>query len=224
MPLPDVSMSASNTFIKICGVRDAAMAQHVFASGGDAVGFVFHAPSPRAVSIDTARDIVAALPDGVCSVALFVDADAGFVREVIREVRPTLLQFHGDESPDDCAKYGHRFWRAIRVSAKTDLLECAARYRDAERLLLDADASARGLHGGSGQGFDWSLIPPTMRQSIVLSGGLTSDSVGHAVTQIAPWGVDVSSGVEQEKGIKSRALVAQFIAQVRQSDAASQRQ
>jgi phosphoribosylanthranilate isomerase len=76
--------------------------------------------------------------------------------------------------------------------------------------LLDADASARGLHGGSGQGFDWSLIPPVMRRRIILSGGLSPDNVGQALSEVSPWGVDVSSGVEQEKGVKSRALIAQF--------------
>jgi phosphoribosylanthranilate isomerase len=209
------------TRIKICGitrVEDALAAAH---AGADAIGLVFHAPSPRAVEIDAARAICDALPAFVSSVALFVNETVDTVQEVIRRVQPSLLQFHGDEEPGTCARFTMPYLRALRVGAgmrPADLLEFEARFPSARALLLDAHVE--GLYGGSGRTFDWSLIPDAMRERIVLSGGLAPENVGEAVRRVRPWAVDVSSGVEMagHKGLKDHAKITQFIEAVRHAD------
>ena len=214
--------SNHRTRIKICGVRDAETANFAINSGADAVGLVFSPPSPRAVEVDVARDVVAALPNTAISVALFVNPSEALVERVLREVAPTLLQFHGDEASGFCDKFAHPYWKAVRVSSGTDLLEFSHNFLRAQRLLLDADARTvdgeHRVYGGSGEKFDWALIPATLRSTIVLSGGLTPDNVGEAVRSVRPWAVDVSSGVEAQRGVKSRDLIRRFIEAVQKED------
>lgn len=213
------------TRIKICGITRVADALCAAESGADAIGLIFHAASPRALTIERAVAISAALPPFVSTVALFVNAKSDEVDDVIRRLRPSLLQFHGDESAGDCASFGVPFLKAIRVGSGTtagDLLECEEQFGVARALLLDSAPSGGGAYGGSGESFDWTVIPEQMRQRIVLAGGLNTGNVSSAVRLIRPWAVDVSSGVEasgQPKGIKDSARIVKFIEEVRHADA-----
>jgi len=218
----EVSNSNHRTRIKICGVRDPETANFAIVSGADAVGLVFFPASPRAVEVEVAKAVVAALPSAAVSVALFVNPSEALVTRVLREVAPTLLQFHGDEASAFCDKFAHPYWKAVRVSSGTDLIELSHKFSGAQRLLLDADARAADggtrVYGGSGAKFDWALIPATLRSSIVLSGGLAPDNVGNAIRSVHPWAVDVSSGVEAQHGVKSRDLIRRFIEAVHKED------
>ena len=204
------------TRIKICGltrVDDALAAVH---AGADAIGLVFYPPSPRAVELEQALAIRRALPPFVATVALFVNAEAATVERVLQQLRPSLLQFHGDESPQDCARYAHPYLRAARMRAGLDLVDFASRYADAQGVLVDAFVDG---YGGGGEVFDWSLIPKNVDFPIVLSGGLNARNVAQAVRCVRPWAVDVSSGVESARGVKSAAAIREFVAAVRQADA-----
>lgn len=213
------------TRIKICGITRVDDALYAAKAGADAIGLNFYAASPRALTIERAVSISAALPPFVSTVALFVNAETDEVDEVIRRLRPCLLQFHGDESAGDCVGFGIPFLKAIRVSSGTtadDLLECDMQFGAARALLLDTAPSGGGAFGGSGKSFDWNVIPQQMRQRIVLAGGLNTGNVSSAVRLIRPWAVDVTSGVEasgQPKGIKDSARIVKFIEEVRHADA-----
>ena len=212
------------TRIKICGltrVEDAIVAAK---AGADAIGLVFHPPSPRCVSIEHARAICNAMPPFVSTVALFVNAPSETVHATIEALHPAMLQFHGDELEPYCAQFGMPYLKAIGVGARVqagDLLECETQFHSARALLLDTFTA--NLYGGSGERFDWELIPPSMRGRIVLSGGLNPLNVGHAIESIRPWAVDVSSGVEvndkaDEKGIKDHRKIKQFIEAVQNAN------
>jgi phosphoribosylanthranilate isomerase len=204
------------TRIKICGItREQDIHAAVYA-GADAIGLVFYARSPRAVSIPRAVQLAAELPPFVTTVGLFVDADEKFVREVLAAVPLDVLQFHGDETPEACALYGRPWLKAIRVRPGLDLLQCAARYAGAQGLLLDAHV--QGVPGGTGATFDWSLIPEGLAKPVILSGGLHRGNVADAIAQVRPYAVDVSSGVEAEKGIKDAARIAAFVNEVNRID------
>ena len=204
------------TRIKICGITRAEDARMVATSGADAIGLVFYAQSPRHVSIEQAAQLVAALPPFVTTVGLFVDADAAFVREVLRVVPLDVLQFHGDETPEYCAQFGRPYLKAIRVKAGVDLLQCAAQFSAAQALLLDAYVA--GVPGGTGATFDWGLIPKELPLPVILSGGLDAENVAEAIERVRPYAVDVSSGVEAGKGIKDAAKVAAFVKEVKDID------
>jgi phosphoribosylanthranilate isomerase len=195
--------------VKICGITRLQDALFAAAAGADSLGFVFYEKSPRHVSAAQAAALCAALPPFVTSVGLFVDAPAEFVDSVLALAPLDLLQFHGDESPEYCASFGKPYIKAVRVTRGTDLLKCAADFATARGLLLDAYVP--GVPGGTGESFDWNLIPPQLPKSVILSGGLTPANVAEAVRQVRPWAVDVSSGVEASKGIKDTDLIAQFI-------------
>ena len=207
------------TRIKICGITRPEDALAAARAGADAIGLVFYPPSPRAVDLPRAGDIVRALPALVGVVALFVNAQPAQVFEVIDRLRPSLLQFHGDETPEDCERYGHPYLRAARVRPGLDLLDLAARYRQARGhargLLLDAYVEG---YGGGGEVFDWSLIPADVGCPVVLSGGLRAANVGQAIGCVRPWAVDVSSGVEAAKGVKDAAAMRAFVAAARAAD------
>ncbi|HLU77859.1 MAG TPA: phosphoribosylanthranilate isomerase [Burkholderiales bacterium] len=202
-----------HTRIKICGIREVAHAQAAARMGADAVGLVFYEPSPRHVSIERAREIVAALPPFVAAVALFVNPSQAEVARVLEACPVPLLQFHGDETPDFCAGFGVPYLKAARVRPGMDLLEYLASYDSAAGWLLDAYRD--DAYGGTGEAFDWNLIPGKLAKPLVLSGGLTPDNVAEAVRRVRPWAVDVSSGVESAKGRKDEQLIAAFIAAVR---------
>jgi len=180
--------------------------------GADAIGLVFYGPSPRNVSISKAMEIVSQVPAFVSVVGLFVNAEASFINEVISSVKLDVLQFHGDETPEECARYLRPFIKAIRVKSDTNLVQCAHDFFEAKALLLDA--YSEGLVGGTGHVFDWNLIPKKLTKPIILAGGLTADNVTQASQQVSPYAVDVSGGVESSKGIKDAAKIAAFMQQV----------
>ena len=204
------------TAVKICGVSRIEDALAAARSGAHAIGLVFYRASPRYVTPAQARDIIRALPPFVAAVGLFVDASAAEVRETIAVAPVGLLQFHGSETPEFCRQFGLPYMKAVRVRAETDLLQYARDFQDAKALLLDA--YVEGAHGGTGQSFDWSVIPRTLTLPVVLSGGLNVRNVVGAIQQVRPWAVDVSSGVESAPGIKDAAKIAAFIAGVRNAD------
>lgn len=206
------------TRIKVCGFTREADLDGALALGVDAVGFVLYPPSPRAVSIARAAELARRVPPFVSRVGLFVNEAPEVVEQAAREADLDLLQFHGDESPEYCERFGRPWIKAVRVRPETDLLECADRFRGARALLLDAWSEA---WGGSGKRFDWSLIPPSLPMPLILSGGLDPDNVAEAVRNIRPAAVDVSSGVESAKGIKDVARVAAFISGVEHGEARS---
>jgi phosphoribosylanthranilate isomerase len=211
------------TRVKICGIRtveDALTAAH---AGADAIGLVFYGPSPRYVTPAQAAELAGSLPPYVMSVGLFVDAPADEVRAVLSAVPLDLLQFHGSETTQFCAQFDKPFVQAVRVRPGVDLLQCrndSIQARPLSRGLL-VDAFVPGLHGGTGQSFDWSLIPGPLRGEVILSGGLTPANVRDAVRRVRPWAVDVSSGVERgsgPKGVKDPGLIEQFIEEVHLAD------
>ena len=200
------------TKVKICGFTNAENAQQAALTGIDAIGLNFYAKSPRHVNIDSAREIVAALPPFVNKVGLFVNANPSLIDEVLCEVALDTLQFHGDESPSDCAQYEMPFIKAIRVSPEVDLIKTANEYSQAGALLLDTYQS--DFYGGSGKSFDWSLAKIELDLPIILAGGLTPDNVSAAIDIAQPYAVDVSSGVESAKGLKDIDKIRAFISSV----------
>ena len=210
-------MIAQRTRIKICGIREPAMARAAAEAGADAVGLVFHAPSPRAVSPETARAVALAVPPFVTVVGLFVNGEAQAVRDVMARVPLGMLQFHGDETPAYCEQFGLPWMKAIRVGQGVDLVECEGRFSRAAALLLDAQVP--GQFGGTGTPFDWSMVPPSLARPVVVSGGLDAGNVGRAIRALRPWAVDVSSGVEGARGVKDPARIEEFVRSVRDADA-----
>jgi phosphoribosylanthranilate isomerase len=206
------------TRIKCCGmtsVDDALLAARL---GADAIGLVFTARSRRQVSLPTAQAIVHALPPFVASVALFMDDDAAWVREVVDAVQPALLQFHGGETDAWCTQFGRPFLKALALGEGAATLTEFHAYPHAAGLLLDGHM--RGATGGAGRRFDWSLPLPVTAQPMLLAGGLDADNVAAAIAALHPWGVDVASGVESAPGIKSADKLAAFIRAVRSAEAA----
>lgn len=205
------------TRIKICGITRVEDARTAVELGADAIGLVFYAPSPRCVGLAQARAIAAAIPPFVTIVGLFVDPAQDQVESVLRECSVNLLQFHGNEAPDFCRGFGLPYLKAAQVRADADLVQYLFPYHAAQGWLLDAYHDR--LYGGTGESFDWKLIPRDLPRPVILSGGLTPDNVGAAVRQVRPWAVDVSSGVETAKGVKDAAKIAAFIAGVRNENA-----
>ena len=199
--------------IKICGLTRPRDAQAAAELGADAVGLVFYAKSKRCVDVAQAAEIVAALPPQVAKVALFVNESADSIRRILEAVPIDIVQFHGDEAPEFCRQFGKPYWKAVRVQSAQDIAEAAGRYADAAALLLDAHIE--GQYGGTGQVFDWHLLPETLPLPWILSGGLNPGNVAAALQQTGAAWLDVSSGVEQAPGIKNRDLMADFIQQVR---------
>ncbi|MET0089793.1 MAG: phosphoribosylanthranilate isomerase [Candidatus Thiodiazotropha sp.] len=204
------------TRIKICGITRREDALAAVRLGADAIGLVFYPPSPRAVSSRDAAEIVKSLPPFVTVVGLFVNEERAAIERILGEVPLDLLQFHGDESAAACVGYGRPWIKAIRMRPDTDLQAQAEQYEEASGLLLDTYQA--GVPGGTGQVFDWSLIPMDLRGRIILAGGLDSDNVTMAVRTIHPYAVDVSGGVEAAKGIKDPTKIEAFIAGVKRGD------
>ncbi len=204
------------TRIKICGITREQDVLAVAASGADAFGLVFYEKSPRHVSVPQAAALANAAPPFLTVVGLFVNPTVDYVREVLEKVPLHVLQFHGEEASEFCAQFGKSYLKAIRVKPGVNLVECAARYSGAQGLLLDA--YVEGTQGGTGETFDWALIPHDLRLPVILSGGLHAGNVAAAIRQVRPYAVDVSSGVEAAKGIKDAAKVAAFIKEVKDVD------
>lgn len=201
------------TRVKVCGITRPEDALAVARAGADAIGLVFFAASPRAVSVARAQEILAALPPYVTRVGLFVNADAITVNEVLASVPLDILQFHGDESPHYCHAFTRPWVKALRMKPGLDLQQSIAQYSGAHGILLDAWHAEK--YGGTGTAFDWSSLSlHGDGPRIILAGGLQPANVAAAIRQVGPWAVDVSSGVESSPGIKSAELVQQFISEV----------
>jgi phosphoribosylanthranilate isomerase len=203
------------TRVKICGITRVEDAISAINAGADAIGLVFYAQSPRFVTIEQAQKIVAAIPPFVSVVGLFVNAPKAEIETVLSKVRLDILQFHGDESPSDCEQIKMPYYKAIRVKAGTNLLQYAVEFNSAKALLLDAFSET--AFGGTGQTFDWNLIPKNMTKPIILAGGLSAENVAKAIQQVRPYAVDVSGGVESAKGSKDVAKIAAFMQAVKES-------
>jgi phosphoribosylanthranilate isomerase len=195
--------------IKICGITRPEDGVEAARLGADAIGLVFYAPSPRAVTVAQAQAVCAALPPFVSVVGLFVDAPAPEVLAVLQAVPLDVLQFHGEETPTYCAAFARPHLKALRMRDGLDVAAESRRYADAQGLLLDTYQP--GQAGGTGQTFDWKRVPQGLNQPVILAGGLTPDNVAEAIRVSRPYGVDVSGGVEQAKGIKSAAKMAAFM-------------
>ncbi|MFD2641018.1 phosphoribosylanthranilate isomerase [Pseudomonas japonica] len=200
---------------KICGITRVEDALAAAEAGADAIGLVFYAKSPRAVNVQQAREIIAALPPFVTTVGLFVNASRCELNEILEAVPLDLLQFHGDETPADCEGFNRPWIKALRVRPGDDLEAACKLYARASGILLDTYVA--GVPGGTGEAFDWALVPEHLSKPIILAGGLSPANVGAAIAQVRPWAVDVSGGVEQAKGIKDPARIQAFLAAVRQA-------
>jgi phosphoribosylanthranilate isomerase len=200
---------------KICGITRIEDALAAVDAGADAIGLVFYAKSPRAVNVQQARAIIAALPPFVTTVGLFVNASRCELGEILDAVPLDLLQFHGDETPADCEGYHRPYIKALRVKAGDDIAASCKAYAGASGILLDT--YVEGVPGGTGEAFDWSLVPKDLSKPIILAGGLSATNVAQAIAQVHPYAVDVSGGVEQSKGIKDHAKIRAFIQAVRSS-------
>ncbi|MDE2457176.1 MAG: phosphoribosylanthranilate isomerase [Burkholderiales bacterium] len=205
----------SRTRIKICGLTREADVDDALDAGADALGFVLWPGSARHVGVARAAELVARMPPFVTPVLLFVNASPQELRAATEALPQALLQFHGDETPEQCTAAGRPYLRAARMAPGFDLLDFARRYPDAAGLLLDTHVPS---YGGSGKVFDWSLVPPSVPAPVVLSGGLSPANVTAGVLRVRPWAVDVSSGVESAKGIKNAALMRRFCKAVREAD------
>jgi phosphoribosylanthranilate isomerase len=204
------------TRVKICGIRTASAAAAAAEAGADAVGFVFYPPSPRSVRPEEAARLSRLLPPFVLRVGVFVNAPVEVVREVADHVGLDLVQLHGDEPPEVCARMPRRVIKAVRVDGP----EALRRLRDYPGCAVLLDTHVRGRYGGTGQRFDWSLARHLDRP-VILSGGLTPDNVRDAIRQARPYAVDVSSGVETD-GHKDPRKIAAFVRAVREADRALQ--
>lgn len=199
--------------VKICGLTRIEDVDAAVSAGADAIGFVFYPSSPRYVAPDMAARLAARIPPFVTIVGLFVNASVSAVQDVLSKVPLHVLQFHGEESEVYCRQFDRPYFKVARMRPDLDLLEYAASFPSAQAILLDAFVKE---YGGQGQSFDWSLIPQTgLDKPIVLSGGLSVDNVAEAIASVKPAAVDVSSGVEVDKGIKSHEKIREFIAEVR---------
>jgi phosphoribosylanthranilate isomerase len=204
------------TRIKICGLTREADVDDAVRAGADAIGFVLYDSSPRFVSPQRAAALARRLPPFVTPVLLLVNASPARLREAVDAVPQALLQFHGDESPADCAAAARAYLRAARIGPGFDLLDFAQRFASAQALLLDAEVEG---YGGGGKVFDWSVIPRSVPLPVVLSGGLNASNVIDGIDRVRPWAVDVSSGVESAKGIKDADAMRRFCQAVREADA-----
>jgi phosphoribosylanthranilate isomerase len=204
------------TRVKICGLTRAADVEAAVDAGADAIGFVFYAKSPRAVTPAQARSLCDRLPPFVTAVGLFVDEPAAGIRRILDQVPLELLQFHGGEPPELCASLGRRWIKAIRMRPGLDAMAQADQYQGASGILLDTYDPARP--GGTGAAFDWARVPPALAPRVVLAGGLNPGNVAEAIRLVRPYAVDVSGGVESAQGIKDLVKISAFMQGVRDGD------
>jgi phosphoribosylanthranilate isomerase len=206
---------SARTRIKICGVSRPEDVAAAVDAGADAIGLVFHPGSSRYLTLAQAEALAKGLPPYVTPVGLFVNADPATIAAAVAAIPALVLQFHGDETPAQCAAAGRPYLRAARMAPGFDLLDFARRFGEAQGLLLDAHVEA---FGGSGKVFDWSLVPRGVPHRLVLSGGLHAGNVGSGIRELRPWAVDVSSGVESARGVKDAAAIHAFCDAVREAD------
>ena len=207
----------THTRIKFCGLTRAEDVRLAVELGVDYVGLVFAPGSPRKLLLGQARMLRELVPEEIAVVALVMDNPRADIEALIENVRPDLLQFHGAETDDDCARFGVPFLKAIAMGGTDeDALARAAEFPSAYGYLLDGHG--KGEQGGSGQRFDWKRVP-RLDRPVLLAGGLTSENVATAIDTAHPWGVDVSSGIETTPGIKSPERMRRFVDEARRADA-----
>ena len=199
----------SRTRVKICGITNLHDAEIAVDAGTDAIGMVFYPQSPRSISTSDAREIVDRMPPFVTTVGLFVNSSAQQVNEVLSAASLDLLQFHGDEDEEFCKHFKRPYIKAVRVQADTDLHRLCQQYASAKGLLVDSYKP--GIPGGTGETFDWAMIPRDLPLPLVLAGGLNAENVNAALVSVKPWAVDVSSGVELSPGVKDSAKISEFM-------------
>jgi phosphoribosylanthranilate isomerase len=209
-------IQVQRTRVKICGITQVSDALAAVAAGADALGFVFYEKSPRAVTAEQVADIISALPAFVSTVGLFVDANPDVVKQVLAQCPLDILQFHGSESPDYCQQFGRPYLKALRMKDEVDVVAFAQQHPQACGLLLDSYRP--GVPGGTGEVFNWQRIPGELALPLVLAGGLRPDNIQAAITEVQPWAVDVSGGVESGPGIKCQQALIDFLAAVARAD------
>lgn len=197
---------------KICGITSYQDAMHAISAGADALGFVFYKPSPRYISPEQAKEICQKLPPFVSKVGLFVNSSRGEVEEICNIVFLDVLQFHGDEHEQECLGFSIPYIKAIRIQSDKDYTNAEIAFPNALAILVDAYVP--GLPGGTGERFDWSLLPKERLKPLILAGGLTDKNIFQAIQSVRPYAVDVSGGVEQAKGKKNHQTVTQFLNEV----------
>ncbi len=195
--------------IKICGITRPGDAEQALALGADTIGCVFHAESARHVTAEIAQEIQIAVGNAGTLVGLFVDPTDDQVQAVLDRIDLDVLQFHGQESPAFCEQFQRPYLKAVAMSADIDLSAVSEAYESARGFLLDS--AHEGQFGGTGQRFDWDWIDAGLENRLMLAGGLSADNVGEAIRQVRPAAVDVSSGVERDKGIKDSDRMRAFI-------------
>ncbi|MGB1110576.1 MAG: phosphoribosylanthranilate isomerase [Gammaproteobacteria bacterium] len=215
LPSSSTDEPVTRTRVKICGITRESDLAAVVSAGADAVGFVFYPKSPRHVEPDQAARLIQSLPPFIQSVALFLNPETDYVREVIQRTSLDVLQFHGAEPAELCESFDRPYIKAVPMGGDSDQVLDVTAYTDyhpmARGFLLDSHAL--GEAGGSGKVFDWTRYPSHVARPMVLAGGLNPSNVAEAVQQVRPYGVDVSSGVESSLGIKDEQLVKTFIEQ-----------
>ena len=197
---------------KICGITRVEDARAAIEAGADALGFVFYRASPRYVAPHSAQEIIGRIAPFPAKVGLFVDPDREFVNAVLAQVALDILQFHGDEEPGFCVSFGKPYIKAVRMKPGIDLHAVCRRHAGAAALLLDSYSETG--HGGTGTVFDWNKIPGDLTTPVILAGGLTTANVSRAIAACKPYAVDVSSGVELDKGVKDKDAITAFIREV----------
>jgi phosphoribosylanthranilate isomerase len=209
---PARAVAAARTRVKICGLTRTEDAQAACRFGADAIGLIFYPPSPRGIGLEQAAVVRGGLPPFVTAVGVFVNADSEFVTRAIREVSLDVIQFHGDEDAGYCASFGKPYIKAVQVREGLDLHRFARRYSSARALLLDSFEPQR--RGGTGNIFDWSLIPVDLGKPYILAGGLGPDNVAAAIAKASPYAVDGNGGVESSPGVKDPEKIEAFIREV----------
>jgi len=204
------------TRVKICGITRVEDARFAANRGADSIGLVFHQPSARAIEIEQALEIRRVLPPFVTVTALFLDESEDWIAKVVHQLRPDCLQFHGNESPRFCESWLTPYIKAIPMGSIDDPDAYAQTYTLAQGFLLDSNVAGR--LGGSGDTFDWSKIPASFEYPLLLAGGMNASNVAAAIARVQPWGVDVSTGVEVSRGVKSTDLIDQFFDEVERGD------
>ena len=210
------------TRVKICGITRTQDIKSVVDAGADAIGFVFFPPSPRNVSVELAQELVKQVPAYVQTVGLFVNASSDEILEVLKTVSLDVIQFHGDETPEQCQKIakltGRRWYKAIQVKPDLDVISTIKQYQQAGASAMLLDAWHPELKGGTGHSFDWSQFPQ-LDIPLILAGGLKPENIENAIKTTKAYAVDVSGGVESAKGIKDQQLIEQFMQGVHRGSA-----
>ena len=210
------------TRAKICGITRVEDVHAVANAGCDAIGFVFYPPSPRHVTLEQAEILIQSVPAYVQAVGLFVNSHADEIQAILNKIPLDILQFHGDETPEQCQaiaqQVGRRWYKAIQVKPDLNVVAEIQRYQDAGASAVLLDAWHPDLKGGTGHSFDWDTFPK-LNIPLILAGGLNPDNIEQAILTTQAYAVDVSGGVESAKGIKDQQLIEHFMQGVQRGSA-----